>query len=261
MRRLIHVSASRSRCGHVDYYIGVAHFLLLVLQFILSKRTRACHANSSPPQTQYARARVYGQQFIRLYFVIVVQCDQSACHVTAIVKGHSFRLGKVSSHVTHDFRHDVIKSRDKFKLLKFSTARLVGSGLHKRARRARATAFPYKGREGGLSEPRARLVISQGSDRVTRTPPIIGTHLGETLESVSVSSCTRFSGFLTISSFGFNRLSSKLVSMFFGIVPMFVPKDFVSDCFVIVAQICANYGAHAHFGANLRDEAILNKIL
>ena len=79
----------------------------------------------------------------------------------------------------------------------------------------------------------------------------------ETLESVS--SCTRFSGFLTISSFGFNRLSSKLVSMFFGIVPMFVPKDFVSDC--LVAQICANYGAHAHFGANLRDEAILNKIL
>ena len=79
----------------------------------------------------------------------------------------------------------------------------------------------------------------------------------ETLESVS--SCTRFSGFLTISSFGFNRLSSKLVSMFFGIVPMFVIKDFVSDCFV--AQICANYGAHAHFGANLRDEAILNKIL
>ena len=72
---------------------------------------------------------------------------------------------------------------------------------------------------------------------------------GETLESVS--SCTRFSGFLTISSFGFNRLSSKLVSMFFGIVPMFVLKDFVSDSFV--AQICANYGAHAHFGANLRD--------
>ena len=79
----------------------------------------------------------------------------------------------------------------------------------------------------------------------------------ETLESVS--SCTRFSGLLTISSFGFNCLSSKLVSLFFGIVPMFVPKDCVSDCFV--AQICANYGAHAHFGANLRDEAILNKIL
>ena len=79
----------------------------------------------------------------------------------------------------------------------------------------------------------------------------------ETLESVS--SCTRFSGFLTISSFGFNRLSSELVSVFFGIVPMFVPKDFVSDCFI--AQICVNYGAHAHFGANLRDEAILNKIL
>ena len=79
----------------------------------------------------------------------------------------------------------------------------------------------------------------------------------ETLESVS--SCTRFSGFLTISSFGFNRLSSKLVGMFFGIVPMFVPKDFVPDCFI--AQICANYGTHAHFGANLRDEAIPNKIL
>ena len=78
----------------------------------------------------------------------------------------------------------------------------------------------------------------------------------ETLESVS--SCTRFSGFLTISSFGFNRLSSKLVGMFFGIVPMFVLKDFVPDCFV--AKICANYGAHAHFGAYLRDEAIPNKI-
>ena len=57
----------------------------------------------------------------------------------------------------------------------------------------------------------------------------------ETLESVS--SCTRFSGFLTISSFGFNRLSSKLVSMFFGIVPMFVLKDFVSDCFVARADM------------------------
>ena len=79
----------------------------------------------------------------------------------------------------------------------------------------------------------------------------------ETLESVS--SCTRFSGFLTISSFGFNRLSSKLVGMFFGIVPMFVLKDFVPNCFV--AQICANYGAHAHFGAYLRVEAIPNKIL
>ena len=37
---------------------------------------------------------------------------------------------------------------------------------------------------------------------------------------------------------------------------MFVPKDFVPDCFV--TQICVNYGAHAHFGANLRDEAIPN---
>ena len=68
-----------------------------------------------------------------------------------------------------------------------------------------------------------------------------------------------FSGFLTISSFDFNRIGLKLLDMFFGIVPMFIPKDFVLDCFV--AQICANYGAHAHFGANLRDEAILNKIL
>ena len=79
----------------------------------------------------------------------------------------------------------------------------------------------------------------------------------ETLESVS--SCTRFLGIFTISSFGFNRLSSKLVGMFFGIVPMFVLKDFVPDSFV--AQICANFGAHAHFGAYLRDEAIPNKIL
>ena len=71
----------------------------------------------------------------------------------------------------------------------------------------------------------------------------------ETLESVS--SCTRFSGFLAISSFGFNRFSPKLVGMLFGIVPMFLPKDFVPDCFV--AQICANSGA--------RDEAIPNKIL
>ena len=69
----------------------------------------------------------------------------------------------------------------------------------------------------------------------------------ETLESVS--SCTRFSGFLTISSFGFNRLSSKLVSMFLGIVPMFVPKDFVLDCFV--AQICANYTARTHILAQI----------
>ena len=81
--------------------------------------------------------------------------------------------------------------------------------------------------------------------------------LRETLESVS--SCTRFSGFLAISSFSFNRLSSKLVGMLFEIVPMFVFKYFVPDCFV--AQICANSGAHAHFGAYLRDEAIPNKIL
>ena len=81
----------------------------------------------------------------------------------------------------------------------------------------------------------------------------------ETLESVS--SCTRFSGFLTISIFSFNRLSSKLVGMFIGIVSMFAPKEFVPDCFV--AQICANSGAYAHFGAYLRDEpiGIRNKLL
>ena len=83
------------------------------------------------------------------------------------------------------------------------------------------------------------VVISSGSqpDMLHRLRP--GLVVRETLESVS--SCTRFSGFLTISSFGFNCLSLKLVSMFFGISPMFVPKDFVQDCFV--AQICANSGA------------------
>ena len=79
----------------------------------------------------------------------------------------------------------------------------------------------------------------------------------ETLESVS--SCTRFSCILKISNFGFNRSSSKLVSMFFGIVPMFVLKDFVQDCFV--AQICAKMCVRAVIRAYLRDEAIRNKIL
>ena len=79
----------------------------------------------------------------------------------------------------------------------------------------------------------------------------------ETLESVS--SCTRFSGILKISNFGFNRSSSKLVGMFFGIVPMFVLKDFVQDCFV--AQICAKMCVRAVIRAYLRDEAIRNKIL
>ena len=59
-----------------------------------------------------------------------------------------------------------------------------------------------------------------------------------------------------LSSFSFNRLSSKLVGVFFefGIVPMFVHKDFV-----LIASsraqimIYANSGAHAHFGAYLRD--------
>ena len=47
--------------------------------------------------------------------------------------------------------------------------------------------------------------------------------------------------------------------MFFGVVPTFVAKDFARRRFL--AQICANSGAHAHFGAYLRDEAISNKIL
>ena len=79
----------------------------------------------------------------------------------------------------------------------------------------------------------------------------------ETLESVSL--CTQFSGFLTISSFGFNRLSSKLVGMFFKLVPMFVLKDFVRDCFV--AQICAKMCVRTVIRAYLRDEAIWNKII
>ena len=40
---------------------------------------------------------------------------------------------------------------------------------------------------------------------------------------------------------------------------MFVAKDFTRRH--LVAQICANSGANAHFGAYLRDEAIPNKIL
>ena len=40
---------------------------------------------------------------------------------------------------------------------------------------------------------------------------------------------------------------------------MFVAKDFARRRFL--AQRCANSGAHAHFGAYLRDEAISNKIL
>ena len=71
------------------------------------------------------------------------------------------------------------------------------------------------------------------------------------LESVTVSLCTRFSGFSTISSFGFNRLSSKLVGMFLEIVPMFGAKDFVRDCFV--AQIRAKMCVRAGIRAYLRD--------
>ena len=50
-----------------------------------------------------------------------------------------------------------------------------------------------------------RNTVDRGKARVC--------YSGETLESVS--SCTRFSGILKISTFGFNRSSSKLVGMFF----------------------------------------------
>ena len=40
---------------------------------------------------------------------------------------------------------------------------------------------------------------------------------------------------------------------------MFVAKDFARRC--LLAQICANSCAHAHFGAYLRDEALSNRIL
>ena len=61
------------------------------------------------------------------------------------------------------------------------------------------------------------------------------------LEIESVSLCTRFSGFSKIFSFGLNRLGSKSVGLFFGIVPMFALKDFVHDCFIaqIRAKMCA----------------------
>ena len=80
---------------------------------------------------------------------------------------------------------------------------------------------------------------------------------GAPLESVSL--CIRFSGFLTISSSSYNRLSSKLVGMFFGIVSMFVAKDFVRDCYVaqIRAKMCVSAGIRAY----LRDEATPSKIV
>ena len=57
---------------------------------------------------------------------------------------------------------------------------------------------------------------------------------------------------LRISSFGFNRLGSKLVGMFLEIVPMFVATDFAQPRFV--GQICANFSVHVHCGAYLRDK-------
>ena len=64
---------------------------------------------------------------------------------------------------------------------------------------------------------------------------------GDTRES---GTCNLFSGFSTISSLGFNRLGSKLVGIFFEMVSTFIAKDLFS-----ISQICANSGAHAHFGA------------
>ena len=78
--------------------------------------------------------------------------------------------------------------------------------------------------------------------------PVPLTH-PHTLESVSLG--TRFLGISTIFSFSFNRLGSKLEGMFFGIVPMFVPKSFVRECFVaqIRAEMCVRAGTRAY----LRD--------
>ena len=49
-----------------------------------------------------------------------------------------------------------------------------------------------------------------------------------------------------ISSFGFSCLDLKLVGMFFGIVPMFVLKDFVRHCCVVQirAKMCECVCAH-----------------
>ena len=116
-----------------------------------------------------------------------------------------------------------------------------------------------------LKQLKETLILKMGKlgvhcpDARERAEPETGS-ARERAGNVSISICQFMHSifrFLAISSFGFNRLSSKLVGMLFGIVTMFVPKDFVPDCFV--AQICANSGAHAHFGAYLRDEAILTK--
>ena len=85
------------------------------------------------------------------------------------------------------------------------------------------------------------------------------TRAGAPLESVSL--CTRFPGFSTISSFSFNRLSWKLVGMFFGIVSMFVARDFVRNCFRSNASSrryapkCACAPEFAHICARKRRRA------
>ena len=51
--------------------------------------------------------------------------------------------------------------------------------------------------------------------------------------------------------------TNKLVGVFFGIVPMFVPKDFVRRR----ADICANFGEFQRTRTYLGDGAMPNKIL
>ena len=57
--------------------------------------------------------------------------------------------------------------------------------------------------------------------------------------------------FLTISNFGFNRLGSKLVGMFLGIVWMFVAKDFVRRRFVAL-DMCKLRRPHTFRPASTR---------
>ena len=84
------------------------------------------------------------------------------------------------------------------------------------------------------------------------------------LESVSL--CTRFPGFSTISSFSLvivitvNKLKIGKYVLWDIIVPMFLDKDFVRDCFV--AQIHANSKTCVRAGirAYLLDEATPSKI-
>ena len=127
------------------------------------------------------------------------------------------------------------------------------------SRRLARVLLPLRGGERVRHRARRRVRRLRNPPATTRSNCqfVVRARREETLESVS--SCTRFSGILKISNFGFNCSSSKLVGMFFGIVPMLVEKDFVQDCFV--AQICAKMCVRAVIRAYLRDEVIRNKIL